>query len=207
VTLVAVAPTNSTTTPLAGRWAALRGLGIDDEPAINEILAAPGNLHRYRYRGATPGPAQLHHDLWAGVLAQFVICRRNDPTPVGLVSAFNANLFDGHAHLGVCLDPTVHRRGWPLEAVGLFVEHLFQCFELRKLYAQLGESTSSCFRSAIGDLLVEEARLRDHHYYAGRYEDSVIYALWRSRWFDPDLHHRRLLLARPGDGHPAVAAP
>lgn len=151
---------------------------------------------RYRYRGATPGPRQFEADLWAGVLAQFAICRLDDPTPIGLVTAYNASLNDGHAHVAVCLDASVQGRGWPLEAVGIFIEHLFRCFELRKLYAQVSDLNRNRFRSALGNLLVEEARLADYDFFDGAYFDSVIYALWRSRWFDPSNRHRRLLLAR-----------
>jgi RimJ/RimL family protein N-acetyltransferase len=160
---------------------------------------------RYRYRGATPGPQQFEADLWSGVLAQFAVCRVDDPAPVGLVTAFNASLHDGHAHVAVCTDPTAQGRGWPLEGMGLFIEHLFRCFELRKLYAQVSELNRSRFRPALGDLLVEEARLVDYDYFDGMYFDSVIYALWRSRWFDPRNRHRRLLLARRPTTEPVAA--
>jgi RimJ/RimL family protein N-acetyltransferase len=181
---------------LRGRWVLLRPVDPTDHPRLAAMMSGASGGPRYRYRGATPGPRQFEADLWTGVLAQFVICRIDDPTPVGLVTAFNANLSDGHAHFAVCVDPSVQGRGWPLEGAGLFIEHLFRCFELRKLYAQVSELNRGRFRPAIDTLLVEEARLVDYDYFDGQYFDSVIYAVWRSRWFDPGNRHRRLLLAR-----------
>jgi RimJ/RimL family protein N-acetyltransferase len=183
---------------VGGRWIELRPITPPDELRIAELVTAGVNGMHYRYRGATPGPDQLHHDLWSGVLTQFMICRRSSADPVGLVTAFNADLLQGHAHLGVCLDPSVQGRGWPFEAVGLFVEHLFQRFELRKLYAQMSDHNTGRVRSAIGNLLVEEARLHDHDFADGSHHDSVIYALWRQRWFDSTNRHRLLLMARSG---------
>jgi len=190
---------------LRGRWVLLRPVEPTDHTRLAAIMSGPAGGPRYRYRGATPGPRQFESDLWAGVLVQFAICRHDDPTPVGLVTAYNASLSDGHAHVAVCVDPTVQGRGWPLEALGLFIDHVFRCFELRKLYAQVSELNRGRFRPALDDLLFEEARLVDYDYFDGAYFDSVIYALWRSRWFDPNNRHRRLLLARRSSAQPVAA--
>jgi RimJ/RimL family protein N-acetyltransferase len=170
----------------------------DDEPALRALVESAGTASRYRYRGVTPGPAQFHADLWTGVLSQYVICRVSDPTPVGLASAFAPNLHDGHVHLGAFIDPAVRRRAWPAEAFGVFVEHLFSSFDLRKLYLQVNEHNLGPLGSLRHDLLVEEARLREHDYADGAWSDSVVFALWRDRWFDPRNRHRNLLLARGG---------
>ena len=168
----------------------------DDEPALHALVDGAGTTARYRYRGVTPGPARFHTDLWTGVLTQYVICRISDPTPVGLASAFAPNLHDGHVHLGAFVDESLRRRFWPAEAFGLFVEHLFATFDLRKLYLQVNEHNMRPLGSLTGDLLVEEARLLEHDYLDGQWSDSVVYALWRDRWFDPRNRHRNLLLAR-----------
>jgi hypothetical protein len=157
------------------------------------MVSSPGVGGRYRYRGITPNPEQFHQDLWSRVLCQYVITRRNSDEPVGLVSAFNGELLDGHAHLGVCLDPRVQGRGWPMEGVGLFVEHLFTEFGLRKLYLQIDAGVVPRVRSLTRDLLAPEVRLAGYHGYGGERRDSVIYALWRERWFDASNRHRNLL--------------
>lgn len=186
-----------TSTPLRGRWVALRPVTPDDEPALRALLEDAGTAARYRYRGATPGPARFHADLWTGVLTQYVICRANEPTtPVGLASAFAPNLHDGHVHLGAFIDERVRRQAWPAEAFGLFVEHLFRSFDLRKLYLQVNEHNLRPLGSLTRDLLVEEARLREHDFFDGEWSDSVVFALWRDDWFDPRNRHRNLLLAR-----------
>jgi RimJ/RimL family protein N-acetyltransferase len=192
-------------TELYGRWVLLRPVEPTDHSRLAAMMSGGAAGVRYRYRGVTPGPRQFESDLWSNVLAQFVICRPDGDTPIGLVSAFNASLHDGHAHISVCVDPDVRGRGWPLEAAGLFIEYLFQCFELRKLYAQVSELNRRRFRPALGDLLVEEARLADFDFFNGEYFDSVIYAIWRHRWFDPTNRHRRLLFARRAAPEPVAA--
>jgi hypothetical protein len=182
--------------PGAGRWVDLRPVGGDDLEFLRVLASTPGSGPRYRYRGVTPSPERFRTDLWNDVLCQYLLVGHRSERRLGLVSAFAPSTRDGHAHLGVLLADDVRRRGWALEGVGLFIEHLFNAFQLRKLYVQVSTLWPSAFHRAIPDLLVEEARLIDHDFFAGRYGDSVIYALWRDRWSSPTNRHRALLLRR-----------
>lgn len=172
---------------------ALRPVCALDTDWLRPLASSPDAGRRYRYRGLSPSPDRFEAELWNDVLCQFVIWGRSSGRPLGLVTAFAPSLRDGHAHLGVLLSQEVQGKGWSLEGVGLFVEHVFATFGLRKLYIQTSTLWPTGFDGAIGDLLVEEARLTDHDSFDGRYGDSVIYALWRDRWLSHANRYRNLL--------------
>src|SRR5262245_49791325 len=99
--------------PLGGRRAALRPLAAKDHTWLYDLSTREENGFRWRYGGATPSPESFVRSLWDQVLVQFVIERRRDRRPAGLVVAYSADLHHGHAQIAVLLDPSFQRQAWP----------------------------------------------------------------------------------------------
>jgi acyl carrier protein len=147
------------------------------------------HLVDHRLRGRVPSPEHFHQLLWEGVLAQFLVATA-DGRVVGLVSAFEADLRNGHAHVGVVSDPDWRSSGLALDGLVRLVSHLFSQFDLRKVYAEVLERNLARFRSGEGRLFSVEARFKEHEYIDGRREDLFVLAATRASWQGV---HQRLL--------------
>jgi len=55
----------------------------------------------WRGTGRTPSPEKVVTDLWAGVLAQFVVVDRLSAAPLGLVKLYEPSFEHGYSHCGV----------------------------------------------------------------------------------------------------------
>lgn len=145
------------------------------------------HLVDHRLRGRVPSPEQFHRLVWEGVLAQFLVAT-TDGRVVGLVSAFEADLRNGHAHVGVVSDPDWRSSGVALDGLVRLVSHLFAQFDLRKVYAEVLERNLERFGSGEGRLFTVEARFKEHEYIDGGYEDLLVLATDRATW--RDVHQR-----------------
>jgi RimJ/RimL family protein N-acetyltransferase len=168
--------------PLQGRRVMLRPIAVTDHAWLYGLSTHEQVGFRWRYRGATPSPDVFVRTLWEQILAQFVVARRSTNEVVGLVAAYAADLHDRHVQVAAILDPRVHTRGWPLEAMVLFVNYLFTNWDFRKVYAEAVEFNYRQFASGAGRLFSVEAQLRGHHYWNGAFWDQVIGSCTREEW-------------------------
>ncbi len=82
-------------------------------------------------------------------------------------------------------------KGWPIEAVVVFIAYLFDAFDYRKLYIEGPEFNLGWLKTPVADsVLVEEASFRNRDYINGRHYDWKVYALYRERF---DLIAERFL--------------
>jgi RimJ/RimL family protein N-acetyltransferase len=167
---------------LSSRRVRLRPVTPNDYAYLYTLLTDDEIAYRWRYRGATPSPDALAQSLWQGTLAHFVIERRATNQMIGYASAFDANERNGWCHLGLVLDPGLHGSGWSLEAGALFVDYLFRVFAMRKLYGEVLEPAYADFASGAGRVFRVEGRFGRHEFYAGRYWDLIILAVYRDDW-------------------------
>jgi RimJ/RimL family protein N-acetyltransferase len=176
-----------------GRWVSLRPVRSVDYELIRAAELSDDLAVRWRHRGATPSPEQFAQRLWAGVLAQYLVVAHHDEHVVGLVTAYDADMTSGTVWVGfVRFDSSGHS---PLmvEGIVLLVDHLFEHWPFRKLYGETVDFNLAGLRNPLARLLVQEGRLREHVYAAGRYWDLHHLALYRSTW----LEWRPRLLPRP----------
>jgi len=98
----------------------------------------------------------------------------------------------------------VWNSGLGIEALGLFINYLFDTFPLRKLYGEVPGFNLESFVSARGRIFREEGRQRDHEWMFGRYWDLVIVAVWRDDWevSGQPLVRRLARGSRPGSQNP-----
>lgn len=82
----------------------------------------------------------------------------------------------------MALEPSAQRLGWTLETVVLTVNYAFHLWDFRKVYAELSDDSYSQIASGAGKLFDHEARLKEHEYVAGRYQDTHIISVTRQNW-------------------------
>lgn len=182
---------------LVGRRVRLRAVNPSDYELLRRVELSPHLIQRWRSQGATPGMTEWVRRTEEGALVQLLIVDDRDGTEewVGLARAYNADFQHGYAYLAVTKLGVADSSTKIVEGVVLFLDHLFRTWDLRKLYLETPAYNLDQFASGTGRLLDEEARLRDHWYYDGRYWDHVVLSIWRERW---DERGPRLLRSAVG---------
>lgn len=180
---------SSSVDPISGLRTRLFAVDPPDAAAILEMLSRQqGNDGRYRSLGALSPASAIDATSRADVLAQFAICRADDPTntAMGLAQVFLANLHHGTAQFGFIVDERWHSAGWPLEGAILAMVAAFELFPLRKLYLEMASEGDRGFGSSLPRLLDHEAHFAAHEWREGTYVDVDVYAA-----------HRDTVLAHP----------
>ena len=168
--------------PLTGRQVQLRAVVPGDYPILRMLEMSDELGIRWRLRGGTPGPGAWEQGLWAQVLAQFMMVRRDDGQPIGIVSAYRPDFQNGHAYIAAARFRPQEPSPLVILGVALFLDYVFDCWDFRKLYMELPEFNMTPLASAVGRLLTVEGRMRKHEYFRGRYWDKLIVALYRDSW-------------------------
>jgi RimJ/RimL family protein N-acetyltransferase len=163
---------------LDGRLFRLVPLQPNDVPFLYALAVRPENCFRWRYKGSPPAPERFTEDLWTHVLTQYVVRSIGDDEPVGHVVAYGANQNMSHAYVGAVFEPSCTGSGLAAEMVALFARHLFRIHPLRKLYLEVPGFNWGQLSSGEGHYFQTEGVLRDHVYYAGRYWDQRICAIY-----------------------------
>ncbi len=164
---------------LHGRRFSLVPLTVEYHRFLYRLSVRDENTFRWRYHGAVPPFDAFERSLYAGVLCQFVISPTGNPEKLaGLVVAYNASLQSDYCFLAIIAD-----RGAGagiFEGLALFLRYLLDHWPLRKIYLEAPEYNVVQFASLVrAGLLKEEARFKEHQYFAGRYWDLVTYAIYR----------------------------
>lgn len=180
------------------RTAAIRPIQSGDYDWLYALSVSGDNGLRWRYRGRTPSLTEFGNDLWAGVHSQFVVCRRSDLRPVGLVGLVNANVQACHCELFAVAEPGI---GGPvIEAVLMLLERAFNEFEFNKVWIRATQRNLEQFAS-IERFCDHEGTLSDYEYSGGTFSALVILSLGQASWND-NAHHFQLMLAEPAAGPP-----
>ncbi len=164
---------------LHGPTVELRPVGPRHEDLLASWLLAPENLVGYRLRGGTLSPERARHLMWDGVLTQFIVQTRGGMA-AGWVAAIQPDFRNRHVHLTAVCDPDHRSTGAVPEGTLLLVRHLFDQYDLRKVYAEVLESNLAAFRSGVDRLFRIEGRLTEHEFIDGRYEDLLLLATDRA---------------------------
>jgi RimJ/RimL family protein N-acetyltransferase len=136
----------------------------------------------WRCRGTTPSPEAWAQGISAGVLAQFLVVRRSDGVPIGVVTCYRADFENQHAYLAAAKFTRDERATHLLEGTILFIDYVLRCWNFRKLYLEVNGFNLPQLQSGIGRLLKEEGRLVAHVFFDGRYWDQHLVSLWRADW-------------------------
>lgn len=150
----------------------------DDVRFLYTLATHPETCYRWRYRGNPPPIDRFAADLWSKVLVQFVARRTADGEPVGHVVAYGADAGNGFAYLGAVFQPWYTGTGLAARAVAMFVRYLFHTHSLRKLYLEVPGYNWDQVRSGEGRQFQVEGVMRDHEYFAGRYWNRYLCAIY-----------------------------
>jgi len=151
----------------------------EDVGFLYTLAAQPDTSFRWRYRGAAPSFQRFVDDMWQQVLVQYVARRTGDNTPAGHLVAYGADAAVHHVYVGAAFLPSYTRTGLAAQAVTLLVRFLFHTFPLKKVYLEVPGFNYAQISSGEGRLFQVEGRLRDHCYYAGRYWDQYLCAIYQ----------------------------
>lgn len=149
-----------------------------DIPFLYALAVEPETGFRWRYRGSVPSMERFTAELWDQVLVQFVVRRVEDSVPVGQLVAYGDEPSLRHTYLGAVFHPLCSGTGLAAQAVSLFVRYLFHTFPLNKIYMEVPGVNWPQLQSGQGILFQVEGVLKDHDYYAGRYWDKYLCAIY-----------------------------
>jgi RimJ/RimL family protein N-acetyltransferase len=159
---------------MAGRFVLLRPILPEDHRALYAISTEDETNFRWRYRGALPPFEVFMAGLHSEVMAQFVVCPKDDPRQIlGLVVAYHADLNSGTCYLGTVMRSEA-LRGMGFEASCLFIRYLFRTWALRKIYMEVVEYNMYLIASGEGRLYHVEGRMKERFYYAGTFWDNLL---------------------------------
>ncbi len=185
---------------LSSRRVNLREVMPSDIGFLYSISTASKNAFRWRFRGGTPSPEVFAREMWSHVLAQFLVTRKSNGHPIGLVVCYNTDFVDGWAYLAAVAAPEYVGTGALAEAVALFIFGVFRNWNFRKLYMEAPEFNVDQIKSGLGSFFHEEGRMKDHHFYDGKYHDQLILALYRDEYeqMAPFIRHAIGMEGDPG---------
>jgi RimJ/RimL family protein N-acetyltransferase len=135
--------------------------------------------YRWRFRGSVPNYETFEASFWQGTLCQFVAYDRASDQPCGHLVCYNPEMTHGYATVAAVFTPGHVGTGGPLQCVGAFVSYIFTVWPMRKLYLEVPSFNVGQFAAGAGRLFSDEGRLVEHDYYAGRYWDRHILAVYR----------------------------
>ena len=155
-----------------GRSVQLAPIGADSAEFLYQLAIDDAVGWRWRFGGTIPRRDTFDQTIWNGVLTQFIVVEKVRGTMIGSVLAYNTDLNHGFTYAAAAMLGEVAGFGIGIEAVDLFVRHLFACYRFRKIYFEVPEYNISQFGSSIGSLLRQEGILKDHTYYQGKFWDE-----------------------------------
>jgi hypothetical protein len=167
---------------LRGRHVYLRAVlpGEYEDLYLRETSGALAS--RSGLEGTTPVLEEWLKQGSAGVLARFVVLSNDDHRRLGLVFLFNADMRNGHAHIGVSSFDVTRPSPQVMMGCGLLIEYAFSCWPFHKLYLDVAGYNMERFWTGEDKLFEVEGRLKEHHYLDGRRWDHHILAISRERW-------------------------
>lgn len=99
---------------------------------------------------------------------------------IGHCGLSNIDVAARHCELGITIgDREYWGRGYGREAVGLLLDYAFRLRNLRRVWLEVHAANERAIRSYKACGFVEEGRMREHIWLAGRYVDNVIMGVLR----------------------------
>jgi RimJ/RimL family protein N-acetyltransferase len=106
-----------------------------------------------------------------------------DGTAIGHCGLFHFDVAARHCELGIGIGEKDHwGRGHGREAVKLLLDYAFRIRNLRRVWLETHASNERAIRAYRACGFVEEGRMREHVWLAGRYVDNVIMGVMRDEW-------------------------
>lgn len=157
----------------------LRPIGAEDTKRIVEWRNQQDVVKNFIYRDVL----SVHeHEQWlknkvfTGLVHQFIVCMREQDTPVGCVYLQKFEKQHRRAESGIFLGETAIRgKGIGTQAVRLLAEYGFYQLGLHKITARVLASNKASARLHEKAGYRQEAYLKDELFLDGKYEDLLIF--------------------------------
>jgi RimJ/RimL family protein N-acetyltransferase len=106
-----------------------------------------------------------------------------DGSSIGHCGLFHADVAARHCELGIAIgEKDFWGRGYGREAVGLLLDYAFRIRNFRRVWLKVHAANERAIRCYKACGFVEEGRMREHVWLAGRYVDTVIMGVMREEW-------------------------
>jgi len=106
-----------------------------------------------------------------------------DGSYIGRCGLYDIDRTARHAELGIGIgDREYWGRGYGREAVGLLLDYAFRLRNFRRVWLEVHSDNARGIGAYRSCGFVEEGRMREHVWLAGRYVDNVIMGLLRDEW-------------------------
>jgi RimJ/RimL family protein N-acetyltransferase len=161
-----------------GRHVTVRPLHPGDYGPLFEIALFTDAGSRWRLHGEAPTQDRFLELLLKDARVTFAIEQNSDGRVLGMVQLWLYDPLSRNGHITAFLHPQVQGRGWPLEGILIFIDYVFNAFNLYKLYFESLEDEYRMYGSMVGPVLRHEGRLREHKWRFGRLVDLHILALY-----------------------------
>ena len=103
-----------------------------------------------------------------------------DGACIGHCGLFDIDVAARHCELGITIgDREYWGRGYGREAIGLLLDYAFRVRNLRRVWLEVHAENERAIRAYKACGFVEEGRMREHIWLAGRYVDNVIMGVLR----------------------------
>ncbi|MCK5520947.1 MAG: GNAT family N-acetyltransferase, partial [Candidatus Marinimicrobia bacterium] len=111
-----------------------------------------------------------------------VICRDSDGKAVGQIHAGRIDRDNRHAYVGFQIAEEFRRNGYALEALQIFIEHLFNDLKLNRIAAEVYEYNTASIALLQKAGFLQEGRMKHWIRRADGVYDKFIYALIKDNW-------------------------
>jgi RimJ/RimL family protein N-acetyltransferase len=106
-----------------------------------------------------------------------------DGATIGQCGLFHVDTAARHCELGIGIgEKDYWGRGYGREAVNLLLDYAFRIRNFRRVWLETHASNERAIRAYRACGFVEEGRMREHVWLAGRYVDNVIMGVMREEW-------------------------
>jgi RimJ/RimL family protein N-acetyltransferase len=106
-----------------------------------------------------------------------------DEECIGECGLLHIDLAARHCELGITIGEREYwGRGYGREAVKLLLDYAFRVRNFRRVWLEVHAANERAIRAYRACSFVEEGRMREHVWLAGRYVDNVIMGVMREEW-------------------------
>jgi RimJ/RimL family protein N-acetyltransferase len=106
-----------------------------------------------------------------------------DDVCIGQCGLFHFDVAARHCELGIGIgEKDYWGRGYGREAVKLLLDYAFRVRNFRRVWLEVHAANERAIRAYRACGFVEEGRMREHVWLAGRYVDNVIMGVMREEW-------------------------
>ncbi|MEU2671144.1 GNAT family protein [Streptomyces sp. NPDC007164] len=149
-------------------WTALMRFA-EDEEGLGDLLNPPRSAESHRARVQEQAVAKSDGDCF-----QLAIEAADTGEVVGALGSYHADARSGWFEYGITIGAEFRRNGYAAEAVLLLLRYMFAERRFHKCQARIfaHNAASLALHRRLG--FVEEGRLRDHVFMAGRHHDLVL---------------------------------